>query len=98
MPSVVDLADETSVRALADARGWEHGVALADADAVTLHDFGPLRVTATVNAADGAAEVELRGGEALACACGCTDAPEACRHVVAAAIETWRRAPKRAGG
>ena len=97
MPSVADLADSNSLRAIADSRGWEDGVALADSGAVTFHELGPLRVTATVSAPDGPAEVVLVGGESLAFQCSCTTAPEACRHVVAAALETWRQAPERAG-
>jgi uncharacterized Zn finger protein len=95
MPSVADLADGSSLQAIADARGWQDGLDLANAGAVTIHEFGPMRVTATVNAPDGPAEVELRGGDRLAYECDCTDAPEACRHVVAVALETWRRAPDR---
>lgn len=95
MPSVADLASESQLRALADARGWEDGLALADTGAVAFEELGPMRVIATVNAADGPARVELTGGDRLGYMCSCTDVPEACRHVVATALATWRHAPPR---
>ena len=93
MPSVADFADETRLRAMADQRGYSDGVALADAGAVTIEEFGPLRVTATVHAADGPATVELTAGERFGYACSCSDLPEACRHVVATALVAWRTGP-----
>jgi uncharacterized Zn finger protein len=93
MPSVADFADESRLRAIADARGYTDGAALADAGAVTIEEFGPLRVTATVHAPDGPASVELTAGERFGYACSCSDLPEACRHVVATALVAWRSAP-----
>jgi uncharacterized Zn finger protein len=96
MPSVADFASESQLRAIADARGWSDGEALADAGAVQFEEFGPLRVVAVVHAADGPARVELTAGDRFGYTCSCTDVPEACRHVVAAALASWRHAPPRA--
>jgi uncharacterized Zn finger protein len=95
MSSVMDFVSDTQLRALADARGWQDGLALADAGAVTLGEVGPDRVTATVNAPDGPATVELTAGDRFGYMCSCTDVPEACRHVVAAGLATWRHQPER---
>ena len=86
MPSVADFASEARIRALADARGWTDGLALADAGSVRFESVTPERVTAVVNAADGPARVELTAGERFGYACSCTDLPEACRHIVATAM------------
>ena len=95
MASVSDYVSETQLRALADARGWQDGLALADAGAVRLDVVTPERVTATVNAPDGPATVELTAGDRFGYVCSCTDVPEACRHVVATALATWRtQAPR----
>ena len=86
MMSVADFASDERMRAIADARGWTDGVALADAGAVTFESVAPERVVATVNAPDGPARVELTAGERFGYACSCTDLPEACRHIVATAM------------
>jgi uncharacterized Zn finger protein len=93
MASVSDYVSETQLRALADARGWQDGLALADAGAVQLDAVTPERVTAIVNAPDGPATVELTAGDRFGYVCSCTDVPEACRHVVATALATWRTQP-----
>lgn len=93
MPSVADFASPAQMRAMADARGWSDGEALADAGAVTLDEVSPERVRATVNAPDGPATVELTAGDRFGYACSCTDVPEACRHIVATALASWRQAP-----
>ena len=95
MATIADFTSEASLRALADARGWEDGLALANGGAVALEEIGPGRVTATVNAADGPARVELTAGDRFGYLCSCTDVPEACRHVVATALATWRQLPPR---
>lgn len=97
MPSVADFASESQLRAIADARGYTDGAALADAGAVSLEEVGPLRVTATVHAPDGPARVVLTAGDRFGYTCSCTDVPEACRHVVATALVAWRQAPPAAG-
>lgn len=90
MSSIADFVSDTQLRALADARGWQDGLSLADAGAVTLDEVGPGRVRATVNAADGPATVELTAGDRFGYMCSCTDVPEACRHIVATGLATWR--------
>ena len=86
MPSVADFASESRMRALADARGWTDGVALARAGVVQFESVEPERVTAVVNAPDGPARVELIAGDRFGYTCSCTDVPEACRHIVATAM------------
>jgi hypothetical protein len=60
--------------------------------------FSPLRVEATVETGGDPATVELIAGEdGLGWTCSDGDASPAliCPHVVAVALETWRRAPNR---
>jgi uncharacterized Zn finger protein len=92
MPSVTDFTSESQMRALADARGWTDGLALADAHAVTFESVTPERVTAVVNAPDGPARVELTAGDRFGYTCSCWDVPEACRHIVATAMALPRHA------
>lgn len=86
MPSVADFASESQMRAMADARGWTDGLALASAGVVQFETVEPERVVATVNAPDGPARVELTAGDRFGYTCSCTDVPEACRHIVATAM------------
>jgi uncharacterized Zn finger protein len=98
--SVADLVEEPVLRRLASAEAFEAGHAAADAGRVTLGEFGPLRVSAVVQDENGRWDVQLRSGEeGLVWSCTCPDgrAYVFCRHCVAAAVETWRRAPKRRG-
>jgi len=94
MPSVTDFTSESQMRALADARGWTDGLALADSHSVTFESVTPERVTAVVNAPDGQARVELLAGDRFGYTCSCWDVPEACRHIVATAMAL----PRHAGG
>jgi hypothetical protein len=97
--TVADLVDEDALAALVDDPAIVlAGDELADTGAVRLIEFGPLRVLAEVDDGGGTAEVELAAIEGrLEWACDCSDGAEgrACRHLVAAARETWRKAPKR---
>jgi uncharacterized Zn finger protein len=93
MPSLIDFTDETTMRAMADARGWDAGLALADAGTVTFESITPERAVATVNAPDGPARVELTAGDRFGYTCSCTDVPEACRHIVATALAIPRHGP-----
>jgi uncharacterized Zn finger protein len=86
MPSVTDFTSAAQMRALADARGWTDGLALADAGTVMFESVTPERVTAVVNAPDGPARVELTAGDRFGYTCSCWDVPEACRHIVATAL------------
>lgn len=87
MPSVTDFTSEAQMRALADARGWSDGMALADSNSVVFEEVTPERVTAVVNAPDGPARVELTAvGNRFGYDCSCWEIPEACRHVVATAM------------
>src|SRR6266516_6953572 len=98
MASVADLADDDHLLALVDAAVLEQGTADAEAGAVQLTGFSPLRLTATVAGDDGeVCQVELRsdeGGLAWRCTCEAGAAGAFCRHAVATARETWRQAPR----
>jgi uncharacterized Zn finger protein len=98
MPSVADLVGEQRLERLADPEALRQGTALAAQDRVHLEAFGPLRVTARVDDGDGGHQVELRSsGDGLQWSCTCPDGQGGafCRHAVAAARVTWRRAPRR---
>jgi hypothetical protein len=76
----------------------ESAARLHDAGAITLDDFGPLRVTASVVDDDGPHQVELASTvEGLASDCDCTVGATGllCPHSLATAIVTWERAPHR---
>ena len=99
MPSVADLVEPE----LLAERAGQYLVRAADvlrADGrVRLVTFTPLRVGA--EAADlSVRHVELAAtGDQLEVTCDCGSASETgwCPHTVAAAFETWERAPKRRG-
>jgi uncharacterized Zn finger protein len=97
MPSVADQVTEAALAELVAPEAVVAGHELADAGAVTLIEFGPVRVVAEV--ADGErARVELIAqATGLGWRCDCDEGRTglACRHLAAAAIETWRRSPVR---
>lgn len=96
MPSVADLVDDATLRRLADNETYNRGIELAER--VRLGAFGPLRVAASVESGEQPALVELTvAPEGLASNCSAGDASPAliCPHVVAVAVETWRRSPGR---
>jgi uncharacterized Zn finger protein len=97
MASVADLVELEALEQLAGPAALARGTVLADAGSVQLATFSPLRVTARVTA--GATwEVELQSshGRLLwSCNCGNADDDVLCEHAVAAAVETWRRSPRR---
>jgi len=98
MASVADLVEEPALRRLVGPEPYSEGLALADAGAVRLVEFAPLKVVADV--ADGSppprVELESREGE-LAWRCECDEgvAGLGCRHLAATGIVTWRRSPGR---
>jgi uncharacterized Zn finger protein len=101
MPSIADLVEPPVLDQLAGADEHEAGQALADAGAVRLVEFEPLRVVADVIDKGGTARVTLESLQdgTLDWACSCRGlAAGACRHVAAAAVETWRKSPKRTSG
>jgi hypothetical protein len=96
MPSVADLVEEPALRRLADPETYTRGVEMAAR--VRMSAFGPTRVAATVETGGDPATVELTAGDdGLEWTCSDGDASPAliCPHVVAVALETWRRAPNR---
>jgi uncharacterized Zn finger protein len=98
VPSVADFVEEPALAELVAPEPLEAGRALAEAGAVRLVEFGPVRVVAEVGDTDETARVELIAqAVGLGWSCDCAEGRTglACRHLAAAAIETWRRAPKR---
>ena len=97
MASVADLVEEDELRKLAAAGELARGSTLADEGRVRLERFAPLSVTAVVE--DGSLfEVGLwvaEGRLVWACTCPAGAGGAFCPHAVAAARETWRRAPRR---
>jgi uncharacterized Zn finger protein len=98
MASVADLVEEAALRRLVGPEPYADGLRLADAGVVRFLEFGPSSVVADV--ADGTppprVELTSKDGE-LAWRCECDEgvAGLGCRHLAAAGIETWRRAPTR---
>jgi hypothetical protein len=97
MTSVADLVEPLVTGDAAPPALRQAALRLAGEGAVRLDTFEPLRVTAAVDDA-GVCRVELastRDGLRGHCECdGDTDG-HPCVHVLAAAVETWNRAPKR---
>ncbi len=101
MASVADLVDEPRFQELTDPLTYEEGVDLADQGAVAFDEFGPLRVRARVGDGDTVYVVDLRSGLGkLTWSCSEPGGARAalCRHLVAAGVETSRRAPARTPG
>jgi uncharacterized Zn finger protein len=101
MPSIADLVEPPVLEQLAGKDEHEAGQALADGGAVRLVEFGPLRVVADVIDDGRTARVTLGSREdgSLDWACSCRGlAAGACRHVAAAAVETWRKSPTKKSG
>jgi uncharacterized Zn finger protein len=95
--SVADLVEREGLRERAGEYLERAGQVLREHDRVRLIEFGPTRVTAEVDD-DGTRLVVLEsasGGLRSACDCGAQTTNGLCPHVVAAAIETWHRAPDR---
>ncbi len=96
MPSVADLLEPTALERLTGGDEYGEGRALADTGAVNLVEYGPLRVLADVTDRGRSARVDLQSSDGtLDWQCSCRGLPAgACRHVAAAGIVTWERAPK----
>lgn len=97
MTTVADLVREPALRRLADQATVALGTRLAARGGVWLDVYNPLRVTATVEDADGE-QVELSASPSgLRWTCTCPDGASGvfCAHAVATAVETWRRAAPR---
>ena len=99
MPSLVDLIESHLLRNLTDPDTYNAGVELADRGAVEFDELGPLRARARVE--DGETFVaDLKSGPGkLIWSCSEPGGSRGalCRHCVAAAVDTWRRAPARPG-
>lgn len=97
MPSLVDLVESHLLRNLTDPDTYDGGVELADRGAVEFDELGPLHARARVE--DGETFVaDLRSGPGKLiwwCSEPGGSWGALCRHCVAAAVDTWRRAPAR---
>jgi uncharacterized Zn finger protein len=96
--SVADLVEPPALEQLAGIDEHEAAQALAEAGAVRLVEFGPLRVVADVIDKGRTARVTLASLDdgTLDWACSCRGlAAGACRHVAAVGLETWRKSPRR---
>jgi hypothetical protein len=98
MPSVADLVENHLLRNLTDPDTYAEGVELADRGAVEFDEFSPLHARARVR--DGetfVADLRMGPGKLIwSCSEPGGSRGALCRHCVAAAVETWRRAPARA--
>src|SRR5665811_2303768 len=94
MPSLVDLVESHLLRNLTDPDTYDGGVELADRGAVEFDERGPLHARARVG--DGQTFVaDLKSGPGkLIWSCSEPGGSRGalCRHCVALAVETWRRA------
>ena len=97
MASVADLVEPEALRERAGEYLQRAGEVLRGSGQVRVLEFGPTRVTAGVE--DGVARsVTLEATSAglqASCDCGAPSANGLCPHIVAFAIETWQRAPRR---
>src|SRR5690348_15598832 len=101
MASVADLVEEAALRRLVGPEPYADGLRLANAGAVRLVEFAPLKVVAEVADGTPPPRVELVSNEGeLAWRCECDEGVSGlgCRHLAAAGIETWRNAPARRSG
>ena len=98
MPSVADLVEEPALAELVAPEALDAGRDLAARGAVRLEEFGPVRVVAQVTDGDSSQRVELIAqAVGLGWSCDCEEGRTglACRHLAAAALETWQKAPER---
>jgi uncharacterized Zn finger protein len=97
MASVADLVEPEALRERAGEYLQRAGEVLRGSGQVRMVEVGPTRVTAGVEDG-GPRSVRLEAtstGLQASCDCGAPSANGLCPHIVAVAIETWQRAPKR---
>jgi uncharacterized Zn finger protein len=91
--SVADLVEPAALEERAGEYLQRAGAVLREHGHVRIHEFGPMRVTATVE--DGVSRSVALGstpaGLDASCDCGAPAASGLCPHVIAVAIETWER-------
>jgi uncharacterized Zn finger protein len=95
MASVADLVEPEELLVRAGEYLQRAGEVLREHGQVHIIEFGPLRVTASVDDIRSRFVILESTTTGLHASCDC-DAPAAsglCPHVVAVAIETWQRAP-----
>jgi uncharacterized Zn finger protein len=96
MRSVVDLVEENTIRELTTAAEFKTGQHIADNGGVDFTELTPLKVSAFVtSASDPPCSTLLESAPAglkWHCTCSSNNALF-CKHLVATALETWRKSP-----
>jgi uncharacterized Zn finger protein len=96
MDSVADLVEPVKLEVRATAQAFEKGKEIAANNGVTVEEFNPIRVKASVSAPSGVQHTELNAmPDGLKWSCTCNDKHTFCEHLVATAIVAWEKAPKR---
>ncbi len=97
MDSIADLSEPVKVQVRARPADYKAGKAIADADGVVMDEFTPIKVRATVTEpGHQTRRTQLTAGpDGFDWACTCNGQKLFCRHVVATALATWAKAPKR---
>jgi uncharacterized Zn finger protein len=95
MASVADLVEPVALQERAGEYLQRAGEVLREHGHVRITEFGPMRVTATVEdrGSRSVALTSTAAGLEASCDCGEPAASGLCPHVVAVAIATWQRAP-----
>ena len=95
MAELADLVQVEPLRKLTAPENYDWGVERSSAGEVEIVDLTEQVARGRVEGQE--AEVRTTA-DILEWSCSCGDAdPSMCRHVVAVAVETWRRTPPRAG-
>lgn len=98
MNSVADLVTEDAAKELATPSDFRLGQEIADNDGVEFTEFAPLKVSAFVNEPSSQSRTVILestpAGLDWHCTCSSNKALF-CRHLVATALETWKKAAHR---
>jgi hypothetical protein len=96
MNSVADLVDDASIKTLATPSDFRLGQEIVDMNGVEFTEFTPLKVVASIDtpATQRRTTVLEATPAGLTWHCTCTsNKAHFCKHLVATALETWRKAP-----
>ena len=97
MNSVSDLVSEDTLKELATPSDFRHGQEIADNNGVEFTEFTPLKVSAFVHDPSSQPRTVIfestPAGLTWHCSCSSNKA-HFCKHAVAVALETWKKAPQ----
>ena len=96
MNSVADFVQEDAIKNLATPSDFRHGQEIVDIGGVEFTEFTPLKVVASVDtpATQRRTSILEATPAGLKWHCTCTsNKARFCKHLVAAALETWKKAP-----